>query len=244
MNAIPRLTLSELRLFLREPIAVLFAIAFAPVLVSILGIAYPGRIADLGGHRIVDVYVPIAIGMVLALMALSSMPSVLAGYRERGVLRRLATTPVPPIALLAAQLAMSLLVAIVTTVLVLAVGRIGFGVALPRQIVGYALALVLGAGALFGIGLVIAALAPSVRAAQGIGTVLFFPVLFFAGMWSPRPTMPDLVRHISDFTPLGATVQALQDGSAGAWPQPLHLAVMVGYAVVFGLIAARLFRWQ
>ena len=244
MNAIPRLVLNELRLFLREPLAVLFAIAFAPVLITILGIAYPGRIEGFGGLRIVDLYLPIAIGMVLSLMALNSMPSVLAGYREHGVLRRLATTPVPPVALLAAQLAMSLLVAIVTTALLLAVGRLGFGVALPRNLAGFALALVLGAAALLGIGLVIAALAPSVRAAQGIGTVLFFPLLFFAGMWSPRPTMPDVVRHISDFTPLGAAVQALQDGSAGAWPQPLHVAVMAGYVLVFGLIAARAFRWQ
>jgi ABC-2 type transport system permease protein len=67
---------------------------------------------------------------------------------------------------------------------------------------------------------------------------------FFAGLWLPRDQMPEVLRHIGDFTPLGAGVQSLQDTLAGAWPQPLHLAVMVGFIVVAGLTAARWFRWE
>jgi ABC-2 type transport system permease protein len=240
----PRLTLMELRLFLREPLAVLFSVAFAPVLVAILGLAYPGRIAQYGGLRIVDVYVPISIALILGMLGLTFLPSALAAYRERGVLRRLATTPVAPAALLAAQLVMSLLVTVVSTALVLAVGRLGFGVALPRQLAGFTLALVLGAAAVFSIGLVVAAVIPNGRAAQSIGSLLLFPLLFFAGLWSPRAAMPDVMRHISDFTPMGAAVQALQDGWTGQWPAPLALLVMAAYVLLFGVVASRTFRWQ
>ena len=87
-------------------------------------------------------------------------------------------------------------------------------------------------------------MAPSGRGANAIGALLFFPMMFFAGLWLPRAAMPPVLRDISDFTPLGAAVQALQDSAQGHWPHPLDLAVMACYALVFGVAAARLFRWE
>ncbi|HKF74752.1 MAG TPA: ABC transporter permease [Candidatus Dormibacteraeota bacterium] len=246
MTGLPRLTLMELRLFLREPLAVFFAVVFQALLVGILG-SVPGfrqPLPSLGGQRVIDQYVPIAVTFAIVMLALSVAPSALAAYRERGILRRLATTPVRPAALLAAQLAMSLATAIFTVLLVLGVGRLAFGVGLPRQPIGYALGFVLAAAAMFAIGLLLAAMAPSTRSAQGLGSLLIFPVMFFAGLWVPRAVMPEVLRRVSDFTPLGAGAQALQDATGGAWPQPLHLAVMAAYLAVFGLLAARTFRWQ
>jgi ABC-2 type transport system permease protein len=56
--------------------------------------------------------------------------------------------------------------------------------------------------------------------------------------------MPEALRRVGDFTPLGAGVQALQDAIAGAWPRPLHLAVLAAFAAAAGLAAAKLFRWE
>jgi len=50
--------------------------------------------------------------------------------------------------------------------------------------------------------------------------------------------------QISDFTPLGAAVQALQDSMRGSWPHLSALAVLAGYAVVFMVAAVRFFRWD
>jgi ABC-2 type transport system permease protein len=246
MAGLPRLTAMELRLFLREPMAVFFAIAFPALLVGILGSVPSFRQpqTSLGGLRVIDVEVPTAIAFVLVMLAMSSVPATLATYRERGILRRLATTPVRPTSLLAAQMLMALLTAVFAALMLLAVGRLAFDVALPRQPVGFALAFVLGAAAVFSMGLALAAVAPTARSAQGIGSLLFFPLMFFAGLWVPRAAMPEALRHVSDLTPLGAGAQALQDATGGAWPQPLHLAVMAAYLIVFGLIAARTFRWQ
>ena len=47
---------------------------------------------------------PIALVIVIAMMAITVFPVTLSTYRERGVLRRLATTPVHPLSVLLAQL--------------------------------------------------------------------------------------------------------------------------------------------
>ena len=82
-----------------------------------------------------------------------------------------------------------------TAVLILALARIAFGVPLPRQALAFLLAVILAAAALLGIGLLIAALAPRARIAGAIGTMLFFPLMFFAGLWAPRATMGETLRE-------------------------------------------------
>ncbi|GHJ45731.1 transport permease protein [Catellatospora sp. TT07R-123] len=243
MNKLVRM---EARLFLRDPAAVIFGILLTPLILVILG-SVPGfRQPDpgLGGLRVIDLYVPILIAMALGTIALTMLPAQLVTYRERGVLRRLSVTPARPRDLLAAQLLVHLVLMALGTAAVLVLGRLVFGVALPGNPVAWVLALVLSAAALFGIGLLVASAVPGVKVAQGIGSVLFFPILFFGGLWVPREAMPPGLRHVSDLTPLGAGVQAMGDAAVGHWPQPLHLAVLAGYIVVTWLLAIRLFRWE
>jgi ABC-2 type transport system permease protein len=246
MNAFGKLLRSELRLLLREPMAVFFALLFPPILIIILGSVPAFRKPDaaLGGLRVIDLYVTITITLILAMTALQFTPFVLANYREKGVLRRLSTTPVHPGMLLAAQMVASLLTAMTATALVLVTARIAFAVKLPAELAGYALALVLAATALFSLGLFIAAVAPSGRGGNAIGTILFFPVMFFAGLYVPREVMPVTLQRISDLTPLGAGEHAMHDAAIGLWPHAGQLAMLVAYLVVFGFAAVRLFRWE
>jgi ABC-2 type transport system permease protein len=102
----------------------------------------------------------------------------------------------------------------------------------------------LAAADLMAVGLLIAAVAPSGRAAQVAGGLLFYPMMFFAGLYLPIPEMPADLQHISHATPPGVAVQALDDAGAGLWPHPLQLLTMAAYAMVFGLAAVGLFRWE
>jgi ABC-2 type transport system permease protein len=245
-SALGRLTVTELKLLPRQSTAFVLRMAIPLILLIIFGAIpfYTKPRASLDGYTLLDAYVPILIAYALAFLTLIATPMTLAGYRERGVLRRLRTTPAGPVRVLAAQLIANLAVIAVMTILILAVARIGYGVALPRQPAGFVVAVLLGTAAMLAIGLLIAAVAPNPPAAQGIGMVLLFPMMFFAGLFFPIPVMPPFLQHISHATPLGAAVQALQDAWLGHWPHPLQLLTMVAYAVGCGLVAARLFRWE
>jgi ABC-2 type transport system permease protein len=241
-----KLTLTELKLLSRERVRMALPVAIPLVLIIILGnipsLRQPRAVY--GGASFIDLYTTIMVVMGLALLALTNMPMMLADYRERGVLRRLRTTPIGPVRVLAAQLAADLTVAVAMVVLILAVARIWFAVPLPRQFGGFVLAALLAAAALLGAGLLVAAVAPTGRVARGIGALLFYPMMFFAGLWLPIPNMPAVLQHISHATPLGAAVPALTVAASGSWPTALQLLTMAGWAVALGLAAARFFRWE
>jgi ABC-2 type transport system permease protein len=245
-SALLKLTLTELKLLSRERVRVALPVAIPLLLIVILGnigsLRQPRAIY--GGESFIDLYTTTMVVFGLALLALTNMPMIVADYRERGVLRRLQTTPIGPIRVLAAQLVADLAVAVAMVILILAVARIGFAVPLPRQPGAFALTALLAAAALLAVGLLIAAIAPTGRVARGIGAVVFYPMLFFAGLWLPIPNMPAVLQHISHATPLGAAVPALTLAAGGSWPTALQLLTMVGWAVAFGLAAARFFRWE
>jgi ABC-2 type transport system permease protein len=241
-----RLIRTELRLNLREPVVAFLSLLAPTFLLVIVGSvpAFQEPSPGLGGRRLIDAYVGIAVALSLAMVALQVMPMVLATYRERGILRRLATTPVPPGALLAAQVVAALATAVTATLLAVAVGRIGYGVPLPGDPAAFVVAFLLCAAGVFAIGLLVAAVAPTGKAGNSIGNLLFFPLMFFAGLWTPRELLPAVAARIGDFTPLGAGERALHDAIAGGWPNGLSVTVLVAYLAVFGLASARLFRWS
>ena len=245
-SALGRLTTTELKLFIRERIGPIWGVGLPLLLLIIFGsigsFREPRQV--FGGFTELDAYVPILIAFSMATLSLSALPSVLAGYREQGVLRRLKTTPMGPVRVLTAQLAVHLAVLAVTVAVIVVVARFGYHVFLPRELGGFVIAALLAAGALLSVGLFIAAVAPGARVAQAIGTIVFFPMMFFAGLWLPIAQMPSVLRHISHATPLGSAVQALQDSAQGHWPTALQLVTLAAYAVGFGLAAARLFRWE
>jgi len=237
----------EAKLFLRDPTATFFGLLFPALLLLVLSSAIPGfRDPNpvLGGLRGVDIYTPIAIALAVATVALVTLTAVLSSYREKGILRRLATTPVRPARVIFANLLVQGFALLLASVLTVVVAKAVFDVALPDSWAGAILALVLGTASMCSLVMLVAAVAPNARAASGIGTLVYFPMMFFAGVWTPGPMMPDIAQRIGDFLPLGAASTALQDAWVGDFPEPLHLGVMVAWTVVCGLGASTLFRWE
>ena len=244
-SAFGRLLRTEALLFARTPMAVTWS-ALLPVLAFVVLGFVPGlreASADLGGDSYLAAYLPILMAFSLVMSAVNLLPPTLALYREKGILRRLSTTPVPATWLLAAQAAIFAGVALVVSAALFVLG-IGFDVSVPRQILGFVLSLVLLGAATLGIGLLVTAVARTSKAANAVGFTLFFPLMFLAGLWVPRPLMPEILRTASDYSPLGAGVQALQESVAGHWPPFSNLLVMLVWAVVTGGLAVRFFRWQ
>ncbi len=236
----------ETRLFLREPVGVVWGFVLPVSAFVVLGAIPALRTSRdyLGGTSFLAAYQPILILVSVTMLGLVGLPPILAGYRERGVLRRLQATPMPPSRLLLAQLAIHTIVAVGTAVVIVALGALAFGLDWPARPVSWAISYLLACGAMLGLGVLVAAVSPNVKIANTAGAALFFPLAFGAGLWIPRPMMPQLLRAICDDTPLGASIRAMTTAGAGQFPPVLARLALLAYAVVFCALAVRLFRWQ
>ena len=105
------LTLAEAKLLLREPLALFWGLAMPMVLLSVMG----WSTSSIDGVPLVAVYEPIVIAFIGVVFGVQGIPVQVAAYRERRILRRLATTPAGPVRVVGAQLIVSLIVVLAAT---------------------------------------------------------------------------------------------------------------------------------
>lgn len=248
MRLFAKLTWIELKLFVREPLNLVFTLGFPALVVWILGAAF-GNVPDpeSGAFRGVgpmDYYVPGYIGLAVASVGLIGIPVHLAEYRERGVLRRFHASGLPAWTLLAAQVVVTVVLALIGSAALIAVGVLAYGVHAPRRPIAAVLVFLLCAVAFAAIGVLLAAVLPTARAAQGIGVLSFFVMMFLAGTDGPRALFGHTLRRIGDALPLTHVVTVLQDAWVGF---PLHLPALlavVGFLVASAILSVRLLRWD
>ena len=246
MHGFGKLAFVETKLFLRERVGVAALLGIPVALVIgfglIPGFGKPDK--SLSGQIGTEYIASLGVAIVIVMLGLTGIPAVLGTYREKGILRRMSATPVRPAAVLLAKMIAWLATVLVSVTLVITVSRLAFHVPLPVRPGWFVLSVVLGVAALFALGLLIAAVAPTSRAAAGLGWLLFFPNMFLAGVYFPTEEMSPVMRQIGNFTPLGAALHAVRDSWMGLTPRPQYLAIMAAYAVIAGALAARFFRWE
>lgn len=234
---------TEARLFFREPGIWLLTILLPTIILVGVGLIF-GTEPDpaLGGRRWIDTFAPSMVVMTLAILGVNTLPARLVKYRDKGVLRRLSTTPAHPRSLLIAQLVVNMGVALISLGLLLVVGKLVLQIPFPQDPIGFGVAFLLGMSALFALGLFVAAVAPTVGTANALFIPLFVLVMLLGGVYLPRAFLPEILIRIGDYTPPG--IQALLDAWSGTPPQIAQLAVMGLITVAAGTVAARRFRWE
>jgi ABC-2 type transport system permease protein len=244
MHALGKLVQIEAKLFLRDPMTFVVGLLLPTVVLLGLGAVPMLRepAEDMGGVRFIDYFAPSVIVMAVGVIGLTNLPTVLAAYREKGVLRRMHATPVHPVKLLLAQLIVNLAGSLLSAALVITAGNLVYDVPLPEHAWGFAIAFVLGITAVFALGMLVAALAPTAQAATTLATVLFMTAMFFGGVYLPRFMLPDALARVGDYVPPG--VQSLLDAWTGTAPAVIPLVVMAATAIAAGALAARIFKWE
>ena len=143
----------------------------------------------------------------------------------------------------AASVVVNFILAVWALVILVVGGAQAYGVAAPKDPGGFVLAFVLAIAAMFAIGLWVAAVSRSAVVAGAIGTVLFYPLMFTAGLYVSQEEMSGdpLISHLS---PLGAAVQGLQEAMQGTGLSIEAVVVLLAWAVVFCYLSVRFFRWS
>lgn len=251
MRVLAKLTWVELKLFLREPTTLFFTFAFPVVLLFVLGEIFGGEKFSLGddgqlfgGLTAMGYYVPAYFAVVTMSVGVIMLPGRLTAYRSGGVLRRFRASLVPVPAVLGSQVLAGLVLAVIGALLVWLFAGLAYDVRWPQNPLQLIVAFVVSAAAFSAIGTLIGAVVKSGRAAQGVGLMLFFVMLFISGASVPVAVMSDTMTRIADFLPLTYAVRALQDAWNDAGWDWLDYAVLGGIAVLGALLSLRLYRWD
>ena len=245
MRLLGKLTVVELKLFLREPLTVLFSLALPLILVLILGGVF-GNEADPEFYRgagPMNFYVPAYVALVTASIGLISVPVHVAENRERGVLRRFQASGVPVWAFAGAEIVVSVLIAAVSCVVLVAVAVPIYDFAGPDSILIVLGAFVLSAVMFSTLGVMLGAILPTARAAQALGILLWFVMLLLGGAGPPPEVLSGAMKFVSDVLPLTHAVAIVQRGwisSDPGWSPLVVIGVLVGAAAV----TLRFFRWE
>jgi len=194
-----------------------------------------------------DFLMPGILAMTIAQTGLMGVSFMVAGMRERLVLKRVMATPVPPLAFLGGLVGRSSIIQLLQVAIIFLVGTFVFGAHTQGSLLDLGLLAVVGAVAFFAMGFAISSLSRSSESANLLGSLVNFPMMFLSGTFWPREFMPEAIRPVIGYLPLSPLVDAMRGvGSAG---EPLSqylwaVGYLLAWAVGAFVIAVRRFRWE
>lgn len=252
MTSLVKTTWVETKLFLREPVTVLFTFALPLMVLYVLGGVFgnevdSGGADDLivyGGYGPTNWYTPAYVGLAIAGVALIGVPAHIAEYRDRGILRRLRASSVPRPLFLSSQLIVAFLIATIGSVLLLVIAFLTTEVEAPISAGLFLAAFGFGAICFSAFGILLGTVLPTARAAQSAGLLLWFLFMFVSGSGPPPEVLPESLATIGDYAPLTPVVKMLQEPwLSGEWAVGQSIAVLA-IGVVSALAAYFLFKWE
>ena len=248
MRGLSQLCATQVRLFLREPAAAFFTLAFPSLLLIVFGSVFGNQPMTQWGLEFgyVDLQVPALAAIIIGNVGLVGIPVATATARESGYLRRLRATPLRPVTWITADVLVNLAMSALGMIVLILLAKVLFGLRFAGSWAVVSLAFVFAALAIFAMGYLLAGLAGTARIAQTVGMAFFFPMMFLSGAALPRQVMPSAVQRVADFLPLTHLVAMLQSAWAGDGLGPRQPAVLwlAATLVVSTALAVRLFRWE
>jgi ABC-2 type transport system permease protein len=245
MRTFAIMTKAEIALVLREPAALFFILALPLLLLTLNGAGGGNEPQEMfGGVGLVDVLVPGLLLLVMCTSGLMQLPETLAGYRERGFLRRLRVSPLRPWEILGAHAATHLAVAGIGLVLLVGVGTFAFDLTPPAAWGTTAAAIAVSAVMVIAVGFVLAAVAPTVRTTQAVGAALYFPAIFISGVVIPTEALPDVAQRVAQVLPFTYAVRAIREAWTTGAVDAAAFAVLAATVLIALVLGLRAFRWE
>ena len=236
--------------FWRDPTTVFFTVALPLIFLFIFVSIFGNNPTEVDGRVVKGstYYVPGILALAIVSATMMNLAITFTILREKGLLKRVRSTPLPPWVYLAGRVLTAIVVTMLLVVAVTILGRVVYGVNVPTSTLpGLVLTVFVGTAALCALGFALTAAIPSENAAPAVTNAVILPLYFFSGIFIPNDQIPSGMRLIGDVFPVKHLFEALLtafDPSTAApgiaWG---HLAVLAAWGVVGGVVAARFFRW-
>jgi ABC-2 type transport system permease protein len=239
---------ASVRMMLRSR-GVIYAMVSSPVIVAAFGL-----MRDLGfgfADETVDFFDFALPGMATFIAAISlqdTIVAVAASYKARGVLRRLAVTPVRPSTVVLTQIVSYLGIGLVAAVLMLIVGKLlGADLALTVNLLWLLPLLAMAILTALSISFIIAGLTPSPQLANMAAATLVLPLLALSGAVLPvgalPGALPDIVPYAVPYTSLIEAIRGIALTGANVTAYGQQVLVGAGWLALLFAAATRAYRF-
>lgn len=195
----------------------------------------------------IDYVTPGLLGWAIAMSAAFGAAATLQGWRQSKLLRRLQLAPVSTRTLVAARVVVTVAIAMVQTAVFLGIGTVFFDLTLTDSWWMAVPLVLVGTLCFMALGLLAGAVTKSVEGAVNMANFLVLPMAFLSGSFFPLEGAPGWLQAVSQAMPLRHLNDAMMDvmvrgeGPAAALVPGL---ILVAFATVLTLVAAKLFRWE
>ena len=245
-------------IYVRNKAALFWVIIFPIGYMLLFGSIYGGQSADPNNPnslKVISFMVPGLVVMSLMSNGIIGNAGAMAVWREKGILRRLQSTPLPIWHMLLSRILVQSAIMVVQSFLLIGISIAVFGASFDTLGMLEAIPfIILGAIVCMAIGQMIAALIRKPETVQIVSQVVFFPLMFLSGLFIPMNQLPDAVQAFGKFLPT-AMISDLIRGpmlnsfTSGAFsitnlPMLVSLAGVVIYFVIAVALAARYFKWN
>jgi ABC-2 type transport system permease protein len=231
----------ERRMFWRNPSAAFFNFAlpliFLFLIASVFGLNEKDR----------EILVPGIAGLSVMTTTFTALAFNLTFLREQGILKRIKGTPLPPLAYFGGLIANAVVNAVVQVALVIAIGRVVYGVPLPVDWLELVVFVLLGVVAFSSLGLAFAQAIPNFDAAAAYVNAVFLPMIFISGTFYESKHLPAVIDGAARVLPLRHVIDGLRGSlvpASGLTHQVEGLIVLGAWAAAGIFLAVRYFRWE
>jgi ABC-2 type transport system permease protein len=249
-------TVLELRMYSREKEAIFFSFLFPILMLALFAVIF-GDAVEAGGSQMsaAEFFLPGMISAGILLTSFQTMAMSVAAERDDGTLKRLRSTPMPPVSYFLGKVGLVLVTALAQQVLLLAVARFVFGVDLPDTPGRWlTFAWVFGLGAFAGT--VLGTAYSSLATARTIGAVVVAPMLvlqFISGVYFAFTDIPSWLQQVASLFPLKWIAQGMRSvffpdelaslEMAGAWEHGRTVVVLGVWGLAGLVLCVLTFRW-
>ena len=231
----------ERKMFWRNPSAAFFGVLLPLLLLAIFGAVFADRQKDL------DVIVPGIAGMSVMSATFISLAYNIVTLRERGILKRLRGTPLPPSAYITGLSANAVANAALQLAIVILASHWAFGVAWPSDWGALVVFAVAGVVCFALLGVALAHVIPNPESAPAYVNAVFLPQILLAGVFYDAHDAPSAVHDAAQVLPLTHLVDGLSGAMVhheGVSAHAAALLVLGLWAAVGAILAIRGFSWE
>jgi ABC-2 type transport system permease protein len=195
--------------------------------------------------RFIEFFVPGIIAMSVMTSSLSGAVSMNAELRQKGVIRKLSTTPITHSDWVLSNILYQVILAVIAATAILLVSYAVFNVSL-RIDAWLPTFIVLEVFAFAGIGMILTRVAKEAESAMAAANAIMYPMMFLSGSFFPLEMMPGFLQKIARILPLYYGNEGLRAAMVFADNMAaLRCSVIIGvFAAVVFLVGIMTTKWE